>query len=231
MFVSKQMRIILAVLVVSGQALAASPASMWRFLQHHLAPLRSNTFRQASARPCDIGIASCFAPVKQTQNNQLSYAEKSTEPADEDRLVFLELRTAHRGPFVHHWIETETSNGRVTVGYGPATLPFIDAGQISLQDSWGNVERISGMHPLPPLGLPPVNYRYARAPGDGHVIGKPVVLTLAQSNALVAQIRQRKFVVPYIPMFHDCRTFVCTTQAKARNRSTLPCYFLFKGWW
>src|SRR5262249_22322401 len=62
-----------------------------------------------------------------------------------------------------------------------------------------NVERISGMHPLPILGLPPLNYRYAKAPGTGHALRKPISLTIAQADALVEKIRHPRFVVPYIP--------------------------------
>ncbi len=43
--------------------------------------------------------------------------------------------------------------------------------------------------------------------------------------------RHRKFIFPYIPIFHDCRTFVCAVQSSARGKSTLPCYLLFKGYW
>jgi hypothetical protein len=143
----------------------------------------------------------------------------------------LEQRTEHGGPFAHHWLELETSAGRITIGFGPATLPFIDAGQVSLQDQYGNVERISGMHPLPWLAMPPINYHYARAPGVGHPIGKPVPLNLGQSDALVRKLQHLKFVSPYVPIFHDCRTFACTVQASAQHRSTLPCYLLFKGYW
>ena len=63
-------------------------------------------------------------------------------------------------------IASLTMSACVFQGYGPATVPFIDAGQISLQDGHGNVEGISGMHPIPIIGLPPLNYRYAKAPGS-----------------------------------------------------------------
>jgi hypothetical protein len=86
----------------------------------------------------------------------------------------LEQRTEHRGPFAHHWLELETSAGKVTIGFGPATLPFIDPGQASLQDQHRNIKRISGMHPLPWLALPPIHYHDARAPGIGHPIGVPL---------------------------------------------------------
>ena len=143
----------------------------------------------------------------------------------------LELRALHRGPLAHHWLEVESSRGKVTLGFGPATLPFIDAGQISLQDRYGNIERISGMYPLPMLGLPPLNHRYAKAPGAGHPIGTPIQLTVAEADTLVQKVRDHKFIGPYVPIFHDCRTFACSVQAAARGRSSLPCYVLFKGYW
>jgi hypothetical protein len=203
-----------------------------KFLGHHLAPLRSNPFLQSSARPCRIGVSNCLLPANTTlEPKSVSMFESSAGGDGSTRVVLLELRTAHRGPLAHHWLETETSAGRVTIGFGPATLPFIDAGQVALQDEMGNVERISGMHPVPPLGLPPLNYRYARPPGDGHVIGKPIVLTVAQSEAFVRHIRQKKFVGPYIPIFHDCRTFVCAARSAAQGKSSLPCYLFFKGYW
>jgi hypothetical protein len=143
----------------------------------------------------------------------------------------LELRTEHRGPLAHHWLELESLAGRMTIGFGPATLPFIDAGQVSLQDRYGNIKRISGMHPLPWLALPPINYHYARAAGEGRMIGKPIPLTMTQSEALIHKLQHPKFIGPYIPIFHDCRTFSCTIQASAQERSVLPCYLLFKGYW
>ena len=222
----------LSLSLLTAPATAGSFSDAVKFLEHHLAPLRSNPFLQSSARPCHIGVSHCFLPAAATSKPKHASLFDSAEPVDgASRPVLLELRTAHRGPLAHHWLETETSAGRVTIGFGPATLPFIDAGQVALQDQLGNVERISGMHPVPPLGLPPLNYRYARHPGDGHAVGKPIVLTMAQSEAFVQHIRQKKFVGPYIPFFHDCRTFVCSAQAGLRRKSSLPCYLLLKGYW
>jgi hypothetical protein len=197
-----------------------------------LAPFRSNPFRVDSSRPCGLGFATCFLP---SDAPQPVVAHSAFEPVasvdDPSRLVTLELRTQHSGPFCHHWLQTQSSHGEVTMGYGPATIPFIDAGQISLQDKYGNIERISGMHPIPMMGLPPLSYRYAKAPDSGHRIGKPIQLTLAQSDALIQKERAQKFVGPYVPIFHDCRTYTCKVQAAALGRSSLPCYLLFKGYW
>jgi len=156
---------------------------------------------------------------------------EASDAIDPSRVVSLELRADHGGPFSHHWLEVESSAGKVTIGYGPATLPFIDAGQISLHDSFGNIERISGMSPVPVLGLPPLSYLDARAPGEGHSIGKPIPMTISQADTLVRKVRRSKFIGPYVPIFHDCRTYACTVQATAKGRSTLPCYLLFKGYW
>ena len=224
--------ILLTLLTAAPQARAITFSEAVKFFEHHLAPLRSNPFLQSSARPCRIGVANCFVPARASPKTKpISRLEPRPSAGDQTRVVFLELRTLHRGPLAHHWLETETSAGKVTIGYGPATLPFIDAGQVSLQDQWGNIERISGMYPVPPLGLPPLNYRYARSPGEGRLIGKPIALTMAQAESLVQHIRRKKFVGPYIPIFHDCHTFVCATRSAAQGRSSLPCYLLFKGYW
>jgi hypothetical protein len=223
--------LLLVLQAATPQARAVTFSGAVRFLGRHLAPLRSNPFLQSSARPCRIGVANCFMPAQSApKTKSVSIPELRPSADDQTRVVFLELRALHRGPLAHHWLETETYAGKVTIGYGPATLPFIDAGQVSLQDEWGNIERISGMYPVPPLGLPPLNYRYARSPGEGRLIGKPIALTMAQAESLVQHIRRKKFVGPYIPIFHDCRTFVCTTRSAAQGRSSLPCYLLFKGY-
>jgi len=203
-----------------------------KILHRLLAPLRSNPFRVEASRPCGLGFTTCFLPSGSAYAFVATSAFDGKDTIQEaSRVVSLELRTQHSGPFCHHWLQTETSIGLVTLGYGPATIPFIDAGQISLQDGHGNVERISGMHPIPIIGLPPLNYRYAKAPGSGHTIGKPIQLTLAQTDALIEKQQRHRFVAPYIPFFNDCRTYTCTVLAAAKRRSSLPCYLLFKGYW
>lgn len=203
-----------------------------KVLHRLLAPLRSNPFRVENSRPCGLGLASCFLPSDSTPPD-LPRSAFDRMPTDQapSSVVTLELRTHHAGPFCHHWLQIETSIGRVTLGYGPATIPFIDAGQISLQDGHGNIERISGMHPIPLIGLPPLNYRYAKAPNSGHAIGKPVHLSIRQADALIQKERRHRFIGPYFPFFHDCRTYTCTVFATAQGKSSLPCYLLFKGYW
>jgi hypothetical protein len=224
------MIVFLASLGLPTMTLAAAwPAKL---LHRLIAPFRSNAFLQDRATPCSLGFADCFLPdTSSPPSRSLEKPEPPPVIEDPNRVVSLLLRASYGGPFAHHWLEVESSRGRVALGFGPATLPFIDAGQVSLQDTYGNVERISGMHPLLVLGLPPLNYRYAKAPGSGHAIGKPIPLTVAQADTLVQKMRHRKFVGPYIPIFHDCRTFVCSVQANAQGRSSLPCYLLFKGYW
>ena len=213
---------------------AAAGAAPWKtkLLHRLVAPLRSNPFLESRTTPCNLGFASCFLP---DASLPLPSGTSEFQPApvidNPSQVVTLELRALHGGPFAHHWLEVESSRGKVTFGFGPATLPFIDAGQISLQDRFGNIERISGMYPLPFLGPPPLNYRYAKAPGAGHPIGQPIRLTVAQADALVEKVRHHKFIGPYVPIFHDCRTFACSVQAAAKGRSSLPCYLLFKGYW
>jgi hypothetical protein len=177
------------------------------------------------ATPCAVGFANCIF----AGNRPPVYAGEASAslPATSgiSRTVNLYIRASHGGPFAHHWVEVESSRGDVTIGYGPATFPFIDLGQISVRDTQGNVEKMSRIH------LFSWHYNYAKVPGSGRVVGQPIPLTVAQSDALIEKQRHRRFIPPYIPIFHDCRTFVCTIQATMRGKSTLPCYFLFKGYW
>ena len=224
----------MVVVLVSLGLPTIAPAAPWpiKLLHRLVAPFRSNAFLQDRATPCSLGFANCFLPDPPAQPAPpISKPDSPLAIEDSNRITSLELRTSYRGPFAHHWLEFDTSSGKVALGFGPATVPFIDAGQISLQDTYGNVERISGMHPLLVLGLPPLNYRYAKAPGSGHTIGKSIPMTVDQADALLQKMRHRKFVGPYIPFFHDCRTFVCSVQAAEQGRSSLPCYVLFKGYW
>lgn len=151
-------------------------------------------------------------------------AASPPEPISLRRLVKMNVRASHGGVLAHHWLELETSKGLVTIGYGPASLPFLDAGQISIWHQDGQVER-SG------LRLLPTNFTYAKPPGAGEIVGAPVELTQAEADAVVRRESHRKAIFPYIPIFHDCRTFVCTVKANAAGKSTLPCYLLFKGYW
>ena len=194
-----------------------------KIIHRLLAPMRSNPFGERASRPCGLGIATCSL--------RSEFPTLVGRFEDTSRVVTLELRTTHAGPFCHHWLQTETSIGPVTLGYGPATIPFIDAGQISFQDGHGNVERISGMHPIPLFGLPPLNYHYANPPNSGHTIGKPFHLTISQADALIQKERGHRFVGPYIPFFHDCRTYTCAVMENAKGKSPLSCYLLFKGYW
>ena len=214
--------------VLPGNATAASGPG--KGLRRLLAPFRSHPILQTTVGPCRIGTADCgrlFASM------QLTTVKLGAAPAaaDPNRMVTMQLRTLRRGPFCHHWLELETSHGTVTMGYGPATVPLIDAGEIGVRDQYGNYEMITGMHPVPMLGLPPVNYHYAKALGRGRPVGKPVHLTVAQADAVIQKELHHKFVVPYIPLFHDCRTYVCSVAASAQGKSSLPCYLLFKGYW
>jgi len=220
--------ILLFFLLLPGTALAAAvPAKLLRRL---LAPFRSNPVLQISTGPCSVGFRDCFMSFEAVRP-AISEFEPLPVVADPRRVVTMQIRSLHRGPFCHHWLELESSHGRVTMGFGPATVPFIDAGQISLRDAYGNTEVISGMHPFPVLGLPPVNYHYAKAPGAGRAVGKPVQLSIAQADGVIQRELHRKFVGPFVPIFHDCRTFACTVQARAQGRSSLPCYLLLKGHW
>jgi hypothetical protein len=212
---------------LSGQEVATRRWPV-KILERLLVPFRSNPFSQSTVRPCGLGLAHCFSAASamtSRRESPLKFAEDSDGP------VMLELRTDHSGPLAHHWLELQSEDEKMTIGFGPATLPFIDSGQVSLQDRYGNIKRISGMHPLPWLALPPINYHYAPNPGEGLIIGKPILLTKAQSEVLTRKLQHMKFVGPYIPIFHDCRTFTCAVLASAQGHSALPCYLLFKGYW
>jgi hypothetical protein len=189
-----------------------------------LLPAPTNAQRNRS-RFCATGIASCFFDEGAAGESANDGYEHVPSMAGPSRVVTLVVRESRRGPFAHHWIELQGSQGPVTIHFGPATVPFIDLGQISVFDSRGGLETIPGFHFLAE------HYNYAKAPGSGQVIGGPLQLTVEQSDALIEKERHRKFIGPYIPIFHDCRTFVCAVKASVQGKSTLPCYLLFKGYW
>jgi hypothetical protein len=213
---------------VSGQEVATHRWPV-KVLQRLLAPFRSNPFSQSTVSLCELGLATCYSSASAVTSRTELEVKLAVE--DSYRPALLEVRTDHGGPLAHHWLELDSPEGEITFGFGPATLPFLDSGQVSLQDRYGNTKWISGMHPLPWLALPPIKYNYAPSPGEGRIIGKPILLTMAQSEALTRRLQHLKLVGPYIPVFHDCRTFTCAMQASAQGRSTLPCYLLFKGYW
>jgi hypothetical protein len=213
---------------LSGQEVARHRWPV-KILERLLVPFRSSPFLQSSMSPCGLGFATCFASASTVPARTEFEFKLAAE--DSHRPVMLELRADHGGPLGHQWLELESRGGGMTIGFGPATLPFIDSGQISLQDRHGNIKWISGMHPLPWLALPPVKYHYARSPGEGRAVGKPISLTVAQADALIGRLQHLKFVGPYIPIFHDCHTFTCAVLTSAQGHSTLPCYLLFKGQW
>jgi hypothetical protein len=175
---------------------------------------------QPATSPCINQLIRCFALDEDTlmKTGPLSPSVAMSRP------VVMEIRASHGGVLAHHWVELKTSDGIITIGYGPASMPFIDAGQISIWDEFGN-EESSGLHILP------THFNYAKPPGVGRVVGTPIELTQAQADAVLKKESHRKAIFPYIPIFHDCRTFVCTVKATADGKSTLPCYLLFKGYW
>ncbi len=127
--------------------------------------------------------------------------------------------------FSHEWLEIQTSSGPVTLGFGSALLPFIDRGQVTVQDAHGRVEHEYALHLLPFF------LSFGRAPGMGKDIARAIDVPVARADAIVEQQRHRRFIFPYIPLFHDCRTYVCAMQATVKGKSKLPCYFLLKGYW
>lgn len=170
--------------------------------------------------PCGSSLIHCFLPDDASMAVPAGFSSAVSRPA----IVSMNVRASHGGVLAHQWVELTTSRGTVTIGYGPASIPFIDAGQISVWNQNGHIER-NGLHLLP------THFNYAKPPGAGQVVGEPIRLTLAQSDAILRKETHRKLIFPYIPIFHDCHTFVCTVKATADGKSTLPCYLLFKGYW
>lgn len=196
---------------------------VWAFLYLAI-PFQAHSQR-LDASPCSVESVNCFVSdetVALASTESPKYTSATAQPTG---MVAMYVRASHRGPFAHHWLEVETSGGRVTLGFGPAILPFIDFGQISVREENGHTQRFAGLH------LFSINYGYAKLPGQGRLIGKPVRLTIRQADDLVAKVRAHHFFIPYIPLFHDCRTFACVAESNASGKSRLPCYFLLKGYW
>jgi hypothetical protein len=175
--------------------------------------------QRSGSAVCSSGRIRCFLPDREA-------LPPSSAPAmvSKPQRGMMSVRALHGGILAHQWVELETSSGKVTIGYGPASLPFLDAGQISIWHEDGRREH-SG------LRLLPTNFNYAKPPDSGNLVGAPVSITLEQADAILRKQAHRKRIFPYIPIFHDCRTFVCTVKASATGKSSLPCYLLFKGYW
>jgi len=141
------------------------------------------------------------------------------------RLASVAFRSGRGGLFAHHWVEVQTSTGSYTLGFGPALIPFIDRGQITVEDRYGHIEWRYLLHPFS------LHWNFARAPGIGRNIATVAYLPISKADALVENQRHRHPMLPYIPFFHDCRTYVCTVQASIQGKSRLPCYLLLKGYW
>ncbi len=140
------------------------------------------------------------------------------------RLVPIAFRTGKGMIFPHRWLEIQTSSGAVTLGFGSALLPFIDRGQVTIEDAQGRVQHQYALHALP------FYLNVERPPGIGKDI-QVIYVPEARANEIVEQQRHRRFIFPYIPLFHDCRTYVCAMQATIEGKSKLPCYLLLKGYW
>ncbi len=192
-----------------------------KFLLFLVVGLNTAAFAQVGASGwCASERIRCFLPA----HDNLGSRSSSGTPVTHPQRVTMSVRASHGGVLAHQWIELDTGGGRITIGYGPASMPFIDAGQISVWNQDGTVER-SGLHLLP------THFNYAKPPGAGKIVGEPMELTLAQVNTVLQKESHRKLIFPYVPIFHDCHTFVCTVKAIADGKSTLPCYLLFKGYW
>jgi len=146
-------------------------------------------------------------------------------------MVLVRTRADYWGPFSHRWLEMEAPSGTRTIGFGPAAIPFIDTGQIGIGDEYGNEQRISGTHVVPFLTLPARNLNYAREVGSGREVGKPFLVPRKRVDELIAREGRKKNVFMYIPLFNDCRTYVCKQKAKLQGKSGIWCHLLLKGYW
>jgi hypothetical protein len=67
--------------------------------------------------------------------------------------------------------------------------------------------------------------------GSGREIGKPFLAPRERVDELVAREGGKKNVFMYIPLFNDCRTYVCKQKARLQGKSGIWCHLLFKGYW
>jgi hypothetical protein len=195
----------------------------WRWLLFPFRPVGAETARG----PCKKACANNFFAIKAPEL-------ENKAPNLEEAMTLVQIRSDWKGwgaPFAHHWLEMETSKGKLTIGFGPATIPFMDTGQIGIRDEYGNEQRISGKHPISVLTLPTRNRKYAKEIGTGHKINQPFPVSLRKADEVIESESRKDNVFLYIPLFNDCRTYVCTLKAKLQGKSTIWCHLLFKGYW
>lgn len=178
------------------------------------------TLAQHKPSPCPSG-ASCFVPNASTPE---PYDPAATSLlANPAGLVRVQVRMAEiGGPLAHKWVQIGTGENAVTIGYGAANFPLVDTGQIVVADR-GGVELVSRWHLFPGHITP------AEPPDHGHPVSPPVYVSVAQAQKLIRQQRRHRFLFPYIPLFHDCHTYVCSLMAAVKGKSSLPCYLWFQG--
>jgi len=179
------------------------------------------SYAQHNLANCATGL-NCFVSAGAASPDPSSL-EAIARLANSVGLVPVQIRMARMGgPIAHQWVQIGTGENAVTIGYGAADFPLIDSGQIVVTDRQG-VELVSRWHFLPGHITP------AEAPDRGYTVGPPVYVTVAEAQKIILKQRRHRFVVPYIPLFHDCHTYVCTLMASAQGKSKLPCYLFFKG--
>ena len=173
------------------------------------------------------GAGTRDSPFADNFERESPSAPISTSSPEESRfgMARVAFRGGRGGLFAHHWIEVQTSTGSLTLGFGPALIPLIDRGQITVEDVNGHIEWRYMLHPFS------LHWNFARAPGMGRNIANIAYIRISRADALVENQRHRHPILPYIPFFHDCRTYVCTVQALTQGKSSLPCYLLLKGYW
>ena len=197
--------------------------SWWRWI---LFPFR-HSGATSTTDPCRLGYANCYSD---TPAPSLKSATKDN--SEEMTPVYTRADWGgFAGLVSHHWLEMETSKGQLTIGFGPATIPFIDTGQIGIRDEYGNVRRISGAHFVSVLTLPDRQRNYAKEIGAGREVGKPFLAPRKRVDEVIEKEIRKKGAFLYIPLFNDCRTYVCRLKAKLQGKSGVWCYLLFKGYW
>jgi hypothetical protein len=165
-------------------------------------------FGREARGSCPTNLVKCFAPGDDLSSD----SEAAGSLAATQGLVVMQVRkTMAGGPFAHKWIQLGTADNAVTIGYGPADFPFVDAGQVLVVDA-KSVDLVSRWH------FSRWHFTPAERPGAGRPVGDAILVTDGQAQNLVTQQRRHRWVAPYIPLFNDCHTFVCAVAAKAQGK-------------